>query len=144
MASDWTQLLNYRSRPSRSITRTEEGRGVGRRSPEEVDFGDVTNDVLKEIGIDDDTVTKPDLEFGGGVEFPAGALLVDIGYRLRTRVRPGRPQTLRRVYVGVGARSRVSDCERGTGFAGNAQLITARNPAKLRQRFSARRIACEQ
>jgi opacity protein-like surface antigen len=70
---------------------------------EEVDLGDVTEEILAELGEEDATLSKPYFELGGGVEFPAGKLFLDAGYRYGRVVDAG-DLNISRVYFGVGAR----------------------------------------
>lgn len=69
----------------------------------ERDLGEMTEDLLNEVGITDTTDTKPYLEVGGGLEFPVGALLFDAGYKFG-RIVGERNLNTSRVYFGVGAR----------------------------------------
>jgi hypothetical protein len=48
---------------------------------EEVDFGDVTDDLVEEGYLDDDQISKLAFEFGGGVIVPFVRAYVDVGYR---------------------------------------------------------------
>jgi hypothetical protein len=69
----------------------------------EMDFGDVTNDVLREFGVTENKATKPYLELGGGLEIPLGALFMDAGYRYG-RVIASNDLNISRVYYGLGTR----------------------------------------
>jgi opacity protein-like surface antigen len=51
----------------------------------EVDFGDITNDLISEGYLDEGDVraTKLMVEFGGGVDIPVSIIHLDLGYRFR-------------------------------------------------------------
>jgi hypothetical protein len=70
---------------------------------EEIDLGDVTDDIIDEGIIDDDTATKPVIEFGGGVEFGRNRLYMDVGYRF-ARIVDNDGLNISRVYFGLGGR----------------------------------------
>jgi hypothetical protein len=69
----------------------------------EVDLGVMPQDILQQIGLNDSTDTKPYLELGGGIEVPAGALVLDTGYKFGRIVGEQNVNTSR-VYFGVGAK----------------------------------------
>ncbi|MGE3274968.1 MAG: outer membrane protein [Vicinamibacterales bacterium] len=71
---------------------------------EEVDFGDVTSQLVRAGYLDDDSIAKLAFEFGGGVYVPAGErLFVDVGYRFMKLV-DAEDVNVSRAYGAVGVR----------------------------------------
>jgi opacity protein-like surface antigen len=69
----------------------------------ERDLGVMPQDVLEQMGLNQSTDTKPYLELGGGIEVPAGRLVLDAGYKFGRFVGNTNVNTSR-VYFGVGTR----------------------------------------
>lgn len=70
---------------------------------EEVDLGDVTEDLVDEGYLDDDHINKLAVEAGGGVMFNAGAGFVDVGYRFMKLINTDEVN-ISRAYVSIGVR----------------------------------------
>jgi hypothetical protein len=79
------------------------GLGFGniRLKVKEVDLGDVTDDLMDEGYLDDDTINKLAFECGGGVIVPFGRTYVDVGYRFMKFV-DAEEVNISRAYVGFG------------------------------------------
>jgi opacity protein-like surface antigen len=70
---------------------------------EEIDLGDVTDDLVDEGYLDDDSINKLALEFGGGVMVPLGAAYLDVGYRFM-KLMDAEEVNISRAYGGFGVR----------------------------------------
>jgi hypothetical protein len=93
--------------PTSSAVRPYFTAGAGlaqlKASIKEIDFGEITDDLINEGYIDEDDVkgTNFMFEFGGGIVFPLGGVLqLDTGYRF-TKISEA---NVSRVSLGVGAR----------------------------------------
>jgi hypothetical protein len=91
--------------PIRAAARPYAMGGIGfgniRLKVKEVDLGDVTDDLIDEGYLDDDTITKLAFEFGGGAIVPFGRVYVDVGYRFMKFV-DAEDVNISRVYAGFG------------------------------------------
>jgi hypothetical protein len=68
---------------------------------EEVDLGDITDDLVSDGYLDDDAINKLAFEFGGGVLVPFGRAYVDVGYRFMKFV-DAEDVNISRAYAGFG------------------------------------------
>jgi opacity protein-like surface antigen len=81
--------------------------GVGfanvRFKVEEIDFGDVTDDLVDDGYLDDDQINKLAIELGGGVIVPIGRVYFDAGYRF-IKLTDAENINISRAYAGFGVR----------------------------------------
>jgi opacity protein-like surface antigen len=70
---------------------------------EEVDLGEVTDDLVDEGYLDDDNINKMAIEFGGGLIVPLRAMYIDLGYRFM-KLLDADDVNISRAYGGIGVR----------------------------------------
>jgi opacity protein-like surface antigen len=70
---------------------------------EEVDLGDVTDELVDDGYLDDDNINKLALEFGGGLIVPLKSMYIDVGYRFM-KLMDADDVNISRAYGGVGVR----------------------------------------
>lgn len=70
---------------------------------EEVDFGDVTDDLVSEGYLDDENINKLAIEVGGGVIVPMRSIFIDVGYRFM-KLMDADDVNISRAYGGIGFR----------------------------------------
>ena len=70
---------------------------------EEIDLGDVTDDLVDEGYLDDDKINKLGIEFGGGVIIGAKSMFLDVGYRFM-KLLDTDDVNISRAYGGIGVR----------------------------------------
>jgi opacity protein-like surface antigen len=70
---------------------------------EEMDFGDVTEDLVADGYLDDDNINKLALEFGGGLIVPIRSMYIDVGYRFM-KLMDAEDVNISRAYGGIGVR----------------------------------------
>lgn len=70
---------------------------------EEVDLGDVTDDLVDDGYLDDDNINKLALEFGGGLIVPVKSMYIDLGYRFM-KLMDADDVNISRAYGGIGVR----------------------------------------
>lgn len=70
----------------------------------EIDFGDMTDDIIADGVIDSETATKFVVELGGGVQIPLGSTYIDAGYRFGRINEADAPLNFSRAFAGFGVR----------------------------------------
>jgi hypothetical protein len=70
---------------------------------EELDLGDVTDDLVADGYLDDDNINKLAIEFGGGLIVPVRSIYIDVGYRFM-KLMDADDVNISRAYGGIGVR----------------------------------------